>query len=245
MGDQDFDSPLSWRRLKWTSECTWLSPLWAHVLSKWVDTMALKEDKVEALQKGQKGTVRKALVAEDWFCPRCYFPWGRLSDAVPRALSWRSFEEVCRNVADSHHQQRLCHHCTLITAITDQEPDCVPSPHAWPFWSSLPAQSRDVPSSFMTLVHVPIRTKTVCKSLCNPFCSIHCSPACLPPRVCMQIRPKLTPFLNSASLAWGSISFMMAQNQLQSFASSITDLTFFSVCKKEKRTCSSSYMLLL
>ena len=68
---------------------------------------------------------------------------------------------------------------------------------------------------------------------------------CLPPRVCMQIRPKLTPFLNSASLAWGNISFMMAQNQLQSFASSSTDLTFFSVCKKEKRTCSSSYMLLL
>lgn len=68
---------------------------------------------------------------------------------------------------------------------------------------------------------------------------------CLPPRVCMQIRPKLTPFLNSASLAWGNISFMMAQNQLQSFASSSTDLTFFSVCKKEKRTCSSSYMLIL
>ena len=169
---------------------------------------------------------------------------GEDSDAAPRALSWGSFEQVCRSVADSHHQQRLCHHCTRITAITGQEPECVPSPHAWPFWSSLPAQSRNVPSSLMTLVHVPIRTKTVCKSLCNPFCCIHCSPA-LPPRVCMQIRPKLTPFLNSASLAWGNISFMMAQNQLQSFASSSTDLTFFSVCKKEKRTCSSSYMLLL
>ena len=49
--------------------------------------MALKEDKEEALQKGQKGTVRKALVAEDQFCPQGYFPWGRLSDAAPRALS--------------------------------------------------------------------------------------------------------------------------------------------------------------
>ena len=40
--------------------------------------MALKEDKEEALQKGQKGTVKKALGAEDRFYPRGYFPWGRL-----------------------------------------------------------------------------------------------------------------------------------------------------------------------
>lgn len=160
--------------------------------------MVLKEDKAEALHKGQKGTVRKALVAEDWFCPRGYFPWGRLSDTVPRALSWGLFEELHRSVADSHQQQRLSHHCTpiksqsvcLLPMLAAFGPSCQLRVEMCPPHSKLlfmfPSGQR--PFADLSIIHFAA--------------SIAVLP-CLPPRVYMQIRPKLTSFLNSASLAWG------------------------------------------
>lgn len=88
--------------------------------------------------------------------------WGQGSQILYKGHCPKNHVRNSAKVLSPHHQQKLCHHWTL-----GGNPGSVPSFHAWLFHSFLPAQSRDMCASLMTLVLAPIKMKIFCRYLCN------------------------------------------------------------------------------